>query len=183
MLIIKLPPHLHCHSCDPLMQQPVSSHLPVRKLIPLKIRVAGHFQNSLLSFFLETNVSGWQQLILVRHVQYVPLSTTQFDYQVSLIYVKIRPWLNSVVNTCWHIALWQTWKSWGYIFVLFSPIGLFQAALRFQLTTRSNATLQFVLFLVQLLSIWSNWATICHHHHHQNCNELLICKKSNIHLS
>ena len=157
MLIIKLPPHLHCHSCDPLMQQPVSSHLPVRKSISVKIRVAGHSQNSLLSFFLETNVSGWQQLILVRHVQYVPLSTTEFDYQVSLIYVKIRPWLNSVVNTCWHIALWQTWKSWGYIFVLFSPTGLLQAALRFQLTTWSNATLQFVLFLVQLLIQLSNY--------------------------
>ena len=50
MLIRKLSPHLHWHSCDLLMLQPVFSHFPVwQQSVSVEIRITGHFQMSPLS--------------------------------------------------------------------------------------------------------------------------------------
>ena len=161
MLIRKLSPHLHWHSCDLLMLQPVFSHFPVwQQSVSVEIRITGHFQMSPLS---EPIFLADCSLI---HAHCTPcdcaLSTTEFDYQVSRIYVKIWPWL----NTCQQIVLWQTWEK----LPIYHPLHFF-----FSL---SGSNVNNVTFSKQFCS----FGTIQHPYicHYQNCHALLICQQSNM---
>ena len=167
----KLPPHLCWHPCDPLMQQPVSGHLPICQSISVGIRVASHSLN--------IHLFSKQPIFLADYSWFISnmwLCTINYWIWLSgLSHISQDMTLTQQCCQLQHVLEHSTAAHCGRdgkICVLFS----FQAV--FQLISSKKQPFILLLskqnshFLLQMLSIWSNSATISHYEIMHCCQNL-----------